>query len=195
MAPPALPENNTDRLFIYYQTGGGATAQEHVMTIRYDASTAMPFDIMDDLAGIIGTAPFMASLFDGWNVLRAETQLEGSIFRFPTTVPASLLAVVGSGLASATPAQQAREVRFIGRGLVSGRKVTMSLYGLIDAIIAETDFRFEPVGGTPLANLLTFMKGIGLTGAAFTNIGKGQTQWYDYVNWQYNSHWETEQRS
>ncbi len=195
MAPPALPENNTDRLFIYYQTGGGVTAQEHVMTIRYNSGVATPFDIMDDLASVMGTTAFQALLFTGWNVLRAETQAEGSIFRFPTAVPASLLAVVGTGGTTANPSQQAREVRFIGRGLTSGRKVSMSLYGLGDTAIGQNDFRFEPAGGTPLADLLTFMKGIGLTGAAFTNIGKGQTQWYDYVNWQYNSHWETEQRA
>lgn len=195
MALPPLPENNTDRLFIYYTSGGGVSAQEHVMTIRYEATLAQPFDIMDDLGGIMNTTAFEAALFNGWAVLRAETQAAGSQFRFPVSVPASLLGVLGTAAGTKTPPQQARELRFVGRGLTSGRRVSMSLYGVDDGAIVGNDFRFEPVAASALDTLLTFMQGLGLTGAAFTNIGHGQTQWYDYINWQYNSHWESEQRA
>ena len=195
MALPPLPENNTDRIFIYYTTGGGATAQEHVLSIRYNASLATAFDIMDDLASVLSLSTSEGDLLSGWSVLRAETQAEGSIIRLPATVPASLLAVLGTGQPTATPSTQAREVRFIGRGLTTGRRVSLSLYGVKDGAIAEADFRFEPATGGLLGDLLQFIKGIGLTGAAFSTIGSEQTNWYSYVNWQYNSHWETEQRA
>lgn len=195
MALPPLPENNTDRLFIYYTSGGGSTAQEHVFTVRYNGALAQPFDIMSDLGETMDLAGMEAELFVGWQVLRAETQAEGSQFRFPVSVPATLSNIVGAAGGAQTPIAQAREIRLIGRGLTSGRRVSLSLYGVAQSAITGDDFRFEPTGTNPLLDVLTFVKGLGLTGAAFTNIGKGTTQWYDYVNWQSNSHWETEQRA
>ncbi len=195
MPLPPLDENNTARLFIRYQTGGGTLSQEHTLSVRYNASLATPFDIMDGLAGVLDNGPGEAALFDGWQVLSAENQAAGSVVRLPVSVPASLLAVVGAGQGFATPSEQAREVRFIGRGLNSGRRVSLSLYGVATGAIAEQDFRFVPPGGTGLAALLTHIKGLALTGAAYTTIAGDPTNWYDYVNWQYNSHWETEQRA
>jgi hypothetical protein len=190
-----LPENNTARLFVHYQTGGGTTAQEHVLTIRYNAALATPADIMLDLAAALTDNLAESQLFTGWSVTSAETQAQGAQIRLPTAVPAALSNVLGSGQSAATPQEQAREVRFIGRGLTSGRRASMSLYGLITGAIRENDFRFEPTAGDLLANQLLTMKGLGLTGAAYSTIAGDGTNWYDYVNWQFNSHWETEQRA
>lgn len=195
MALPPLPENNTDRLFIAYTTGGGATAQNHTMSIRYDQAFAQPSDIMLDMADAFTDAGADTQLFLGWQVTGAETQLAGSQVRLPVSVPAALLAVVGSGQAAATQSEQAREVRFIGRGLSTGRKVSMSIWGIVTAAIREADFRFEPTAGDLLANQLLTMRGLGLTGVAYTTIAGEPTNWYTYVNWQYNSHWESEQRA
>lgn len=195
MALPPLPENNTARLFVHYTTGGGATAQEHVMSIRYNAPTVAPGDVMLDLADALGNGTNEAQLYTGWQVLRAETQAAGSAVRLPTTVPASLLAILGSGGAAASQTDQSREVRFIGRGLTTGRKVSLSLYGVVAAAILEPDFRFEPVGPSLLADLMLNIKNSGLAGAAYTTIAGEPTNWYPYVNWNYNSHWETEQRA
>jgi hypothetical protein len=195
MALPPLPENNTDRLFIYYQTGGGTTSQEHVMTIRYDATLTDPSEIMTGLGAAMQADTGGGFLFDGWQVLRAETQAKGSLFRFPVPVPSELLAVLGSGQEVASPTDQAREVRFQGRGSTSGRKVSLSLYGVIAGAMLETDFRFDPVPSTLLGNLLTFIALRGSAGTSFINIGGGPTTWYTYVNWQYNSHWESQQRA
>lgn len=195
MALPPLPENNTDRLFVHYTSGGGATAQNHVMTIRYNAATAQPFDILTDLGDTFAGLANEGDLFDGWSVLRAETQAQGAQVRLPVSVPANLLAVTGNGQANVTQRSQSREVRFIGRGLTSGRRVSMSLYGIKDGAIESEDYRFEPTPGSLLADLLLLIKGIGLTGAAWTTIAGDQTNWYPYVNYQANSHWETEQRA
>lgn len=195
MALPPLPENNTDRLFIYYTSGGGATAQEHVFTVRYNSAIAQPFDIMSDLGETMSDAGLAAVLLTGWQVLRAETQAQGSQFRFPVSVPTTLSSIIGTAVQTVTPSTQAREVRFIGRGLTSGRRVSMSWYGLADGAVESADFRFTPTPAGPLADVLLFVRGLGLTGAAWTNIGGGTTNWYEYVNWQYNSHWETEQRA
>jgi hypothetical protein len=195
MALPPLPENNTDRLFIYYQTGGGTTSQEHVMTIRYDATLTDPGEIMTALGTAMQADVGGGHLFDGWQVLRAETQAKGSLFRFPVPVPGELLAVLGTGQEVASPTDQAREVRFQGRGTTSGRKVSLSLYGVIGAAMLETDFRFDPAASTLLGNLRALMQVRGAAGTSFINIGGGPTTWYTYVNWQYNSHWESQQRA
>jgi hypothetical protein len=185
MALPPLPENNTDRLFVYYTTGGGVTAQEHVMTIRYDATLTDPSEIMTGLGTAMQADSGGGQLFDGWQVLRAETQAKGSQFRFPVPVPSELLAVLGAG----------QEVGVQGRGSTSGRRVSLSLYGVATNAVLSSDFRFEPFPATLLGNLLTFMGLRGSAGTSFINIGGGPTTWYTYVNWQYNSHWETQQRA
>lgn len=195
MALPPLPENNTDRLFIKYTTGGGTTAQEHTMGIRFNAAIASPSDIMLDIADALGNATNEGQLFSGWQVLSAEVQAEGAAVRLPVAVPAALLAILGTGGSGASQADQAREVRFVGRGLTSGRKVTLSIYGIIEGAIREPDFRFEPPSGDLLFDLGNTIRGIGLTGAAYSTIAGDATNWYEYVNWQYNSHWESEQRS
>jgi hypothetical protein len=195
VALPPLPENNTDRLFVYYTTGGGVTAQEHVMTIRYSAALTDASAIMTALGTAMQDDAGGSFLFDGWQVLRAETQAEGSLFRFPVPVPSELSAVLGSGQAVATPTDQAREVRFQGRGSTSGRRTSLSLYGVAANAVLGGDFRFEPFPATLLGNLLELMQAQGAAGAAFLNIGGGPTTWYSYVNWQYNSHWESEQRA
>jgi hypothetical protein len=195
MALPALPENNTDRLFLYYSTGGGATAQEHVMTIRYNASLANPSDIMSDLGDSMGGEGMEAQLFQDWQFLRGETQAEGSQFRFPISIAGPLTAILGTGLDNASPTQQAREVRLIGRGNTSGRRVSLSIYGVNDLQIEESDFRFDPTAGSIIGAIRVNAAVTGLSGAAYINIGKGATTWYTYVNWQYNSHWESRQRA
>jgi hypothetical protein len=195
VALPPLPENNTDRLFVYYTTGGGVTAQEHVMTIRYNAALTDPSAIMTALGTAMQADAGEGALFDGWQVLRAEVQAEGSQFRFPVPVPSELSAVLGSGQEVASPTDQAREVRFQGRGSTSGRRVSLSLYGVAANAVLGGDFRFEPFPATLLGNLLSLMALRGSAGTSFINIGGGPTTWYTYVNWQYNSHWETQQRA
>lgn len=194
MALPPLPENNTSRLFITYTTGSAANAQEHTMSIRFEEATVNPVDIMLDLADALGAGTNETELFEGWRVLSAEVQAEGSQVRLPTTVPGALLAILGAGQSVITPAEQAREIRFIGRGIVTGRRVSLSLYGVNNQSIEENDFRFTPGGGTLLGSLRTLFALTGQASIAYTNIGHGPTAWYNYVNWQYNSHWENEQR-
>lgn len=195
MALPPLPENNTDRLFLSYQTGGGATAQEHTLSIRYNGDLATPAGIQSDLADVFLNGSNQAQLFTGWSFLRAEVQLAGSPVRLPVPLDGGLAAVVGSGAAAASPSDQAREVRFIGRGLISGRRVSMSLYGAVNAAILENDFRFEPPTPGLLGELKNLALLLGASQLAFIAIDGGQTAWYPYVNWQYNSHWEGEQRA
>lgn len=194
MPLPPLPENNTDRLFLYYTTGTAATAQEHVMTIRYNAVLEDPSDIMTVLGNAMQAGIGETQLFEGWQFLRAEIQAEGSQFRFPIPPTGALLGVLGTGDNAPSPTDQAREVRFIGRGTQSGRRVSMSLYGVNVGALLETDFRFDPVADTLLGNMRVLIQTQGVAGGSWTNIGKGPTTWYTYVNWQYNSHWETAQR-
>lgn len=195
MPLPPLPENSTARLFLYYTTGVGPNAQEHVMTIRYNAAAASAGDIMTDLADLVFNAGNTAATHEGWKFLRAETQAQGAIPRFPVAVVPALLGYVGTGDDSASPSLEAREVRFIGRGTTTGRKVSLSLYGVSTSEIAEPDFRFTPPAGAFLSDMTTLMNFNGPAAASFINIGGGPTSWYTYVNWQYNSHWETEQRA
>jgi hypothetical protein len=195
MALPPLPENNTARLFLTYTTGTAATAQEHTVSIRYNAAQATPSDIMLDLAEAMEGETLEAQLFEGWRFLSAETQAAGSQVRLPVTLPGALAGILGTGNNAPTPPDQAREVRLIGRGLVSGRRVSMSFFGIDGTAIAEQDFRFTPAGGTLLFSIRGLAAALAASGAAFTSIAGDATTWYAYVNWQFNSHWETEQRA
>ena len=195
MALPPLPENNTDRLFIRYQTGGGASSQEHTMSIRFDSAAISAFQVMEDLAETVFNVSNIAAVFDGWRVLDAEVQEAGALIRLPVTVPLSLLGFVGTGQELASAPEQAREIRFIGRGNVSGRKVSVSLYGVANTQYAESDFRFTPGPTTFLGDFLAAATLFSINGLAFLTIAGDRATWYNYVNWQYNSHWESEQRA
>jgi hypothetical protein len=195
MALPPLPENNTARLFITYVTGGISTSQEHTLSIRLSGLGGSANDVMLDLADALGSGTNESELFNGWRVLSAEQQAAGSIVRLPVTVPAALLAILGSGDSTPNPSDQAREVRFVGRGLVQGRRVSFSLYGVNRTSILQEDFRFTPAPGTLLGDVRLLAHNTGIAGAAYVTIGNEPTQWYSYVNWQQNSHWETAQRA
>lgn len=165
------------------------------MGIRFDEGSVSPFTVMADIADVFTNGTNEQHLFQGWRFLAAEVQGVGEIVRLPVTPPASLLAVLGAGQVAATPAEQAREVRFIGRGLGTGRKVTLSIYGIETPRIAENDFRFIPTTPGLLGEFRDHMLFYSTSGTAYITIAGESTNWYNYVNWQYNSHWETAQRA
>lgn len=194
MPLPPLPENNTARLFLHYTSGVNANSQEHLFTIRFDAAATSPAEIMSALASGPFRSEFLTATYEGWKFLRAEVQAAAAISRFPTPVLPALLGYIGTGLEDSSPAEEAREVKAIGRGTGTGRKVSLSLYGVNTNEITEVDFRFNPPVDSFLGELLDVANTLGLAGEAFINIGHGPTIWYPYVNWQYNSHWERAQR-
>ncbi len=191
MAP--LPQNSTGRVWIDYHTGGGTTSQQHTAMLRF--STALGGNPAGALAvlGLILTAPGAGSYMTGWAADSARYANEGSDISLPGVLPASLVGFVGTGVGTITLEDQAREVKFVGRGPVTGRRASFSIYGLLPSLFASKDFRIDRAAENFVGEVLDVIDEMD-TGY-LVSIGGDRATWYDYANWQYNSYWEGSLRS
>lgn len=182
-----LPQNNTNRLFIDYvsQTGG----IPHTFAMRYEDSLT--------LTGALGAAySFLDAIGEshfatGWSVQAVRVQGEGAGFSLPITPSTDLAGFVGTG-GALERSQEAREFTFVGRSPYSGRRCKLSLFG-IQGVALTTSYRVE----LPDASYPWLQDGVDVintVAAAFIAIDGTQPVYYNYVNWQYNSHWEGELR-
>lgn len=191
MAP--LPDTNTGRAWIDYHTGGGVTSQQHSVMIRFNTDTGGNFAGALSVLGLILTSVGAGNYFTGWQADSARYALPGSAISLPAPLPAGLASFVGTGQAVATLAEQAREVKFVGRGPFTGRKVNFSLYGLNNAQFAAADFRIDRSAENFVGDVLDVIEEMD-TGYLVT-IGLDRATYYEYANWQYNSYWEGELRT
>lgn len=187
----ALPENNTDRLFVDYTTGTAITGRIHTFTVRYNAAVASLTTVQGRVLLLLqayGAANFRAN----WRVIGVRNQAQGTNFSVPVTLDTNLQAFVGT---ATTPTYNARfetvEWAPQGRSLTSGRRVRFSVYhALTDA---PGDFRFTSATlsqVTAVKNTLDAAAGLGV----FLAIDGTAPTWAPYVNAQYNSYWETRSR-
>lgn len=191
MAP--LPVNNTGRVWVDYRTGGGVTSQNHTAMIRYNPGVGGTFpEALTELCTALVT-PGEGAYFDGWSILGARHAATGSDVSFPIPVPSVFLEFLGSGQLSASRQSQARETRFVGRSGVGGRRVSLSIYGLIDNHFTGADFRLSAAESVLASDVLAVL-GEAETGS-FVAIDNQPVVWYQYANWQFNSYWEGELRS
>lgn len=191
MAP--LPDNNTGRVWIGYRTGGGTTSQNHELMVRFNTATGGSFaEALTEAAGAI-TAIGAANFFDGWQATSARYSNAGSTISFPTPLPAALVSFVGTGQATATLQDQARETRFVARSALEGRKYSMSLYGLNGSLFGAADFRVDRGAETFVDSFLSVVEES--EAGSWVAIDGSFVVWYQYANWQFNSYWEGELRS
>lgn len=183
MALPPLPENNTGRLFIDYTTG----RLTHSLIFRYGAS-AGPADALGRATLFLDA--LKSSLPLTWVVLGGRVQEAGSLITLPYDV-GDLATFAGTFAAGIPEADEPKQYKWVGRGVTSGRKTSLGIYGIARA--TPPDFRYSGEELSPNLNAaLTVLKNGAVT-APVTIAGDAAT-WYDYVNVQYNSYWERRAR-
>lgn len=185
MALPPLPANSTDRVFVRYFTGWN----EHTLICRTNALEFGQSDVLADIRAFLDSVrPVLSS---AWSIREVSTQLAGSQVTFP--IDPGVLA----GFTGGSPGTQALEDapvqwNFIGRGASTGRKTRVGLFGL--NVARPPRFRLSgeqlPTWAVEAINTLT-----STSIRSFVTIGGDRANWYAYVNAQFNSYWETEQRS
>lgn len=190
MAP--LPVESTGRVWIDYVTGVGATSQEHTVMLRFNGSSGGTVIGALAVLGDTLAAPGAGSYITGWQALRARAAVAGQVVSIPQTLPLSLQTFVGTGVGSVTRQDEAREFRLVGRGVPSGRRGSLSIYGLLPSLFTSADFRISRTAETVVDDYLTVLEDSD-SGYAL-NIAGERLTWYPYANWQYNSYWEGELR-
>lgn len=186
MAP--LPDNSTARVWLSYQTGGGTTTQNHEMLIRYNSASGTTSTQALQVIGLALSAMGAAAFFDGWQATSARAAAQGSDVSLPIALPAPLTTLVGAGQATATIQEQAREVRFLGRSPSTGRRVSLSIYGMAGLFFADADFRVLRTTENLVGEFLDAIEDT--VAQAPVAIDNAVPNWYPYANWQYNSYWE-----
>jgi len=179
MALDPLPSNNTPVMFIHYAFGGTAR------TFQARASGVFAFATLraDIEAFLSELAPIMDPT---WAITGADWRVDGGIISLPVSPPEPTAA---SGT-TVPVVQHPLEVRFVGRGSESGRRVTLSVYGL--DITVPDDYRLEE-GDSAALDAARDILNAGSPNS-FVSIAGDPVLWYPYYNVQYNSHWEKEAR-
>ena len=192
MAP--LPQNSTDRVFVDYVTGDSSTSREHTVAIRKQGTTSVDTVQVRLLAVLqaLGAGSFRTN----WRVLRVRLQSAGQSFSIPQLPNAALFAFRGTSTATYAARLEAVESTFQGRTGVSGRRVDISLYRA--AIDANDNFRV--VGGSSgpglsVQNAVAALQSSSSNDGAFLTIDGQVPTWYNYMNENYNSYWESRSRT
>lgn len=188
MAP--LPENNTGRYFVDYVTGNVAVSQEHTLVVRC-ATTAGGVQAQDAVLSFLGSIGAV-NFRPGWRVLRVRHQEAFTDFSVPVPLTATLSAFVGTFGSAGAAWGEALEARWVGRSSLDGRRTALSLYGL--AINIPDNFRL-PAGGSSPAWVQNSINNLNGASNPFYTISGSEPVWYDYINVQLNSYWESRLRS
>lgn len=190
----ALPENFTSRLFVDYVTGDQTTSQEHTFQIR-GGGEGVTGDTLQDYAELFLLGVGAQNLRAGWRVLRARLQQANTSFSVPLALTSGLDTFVGTSNGNLVPADEAREWAWEGRSFTSGRKVSISLFGLTAA--TPNNFRLVAGGTAPawVQASINALNNPSVPANVGTTIDGTKPTWYGYVNVQYNSYWERRIRS
>jgi len=190
MAP--LNPNNTARVWLQYTSGGGDTAQNHEMLIRFNSASGTTSTQALQVIGLALVALGPENLFSGWAATGARTAAAGSDVSLPLALPGPLTTLVGTGASGVLPVDQARETRFVGRSPTSGKRVSLSLYGVNLPLFVSGDFRVLRTSENWVGDFLDALEDT--VAQAPVVIDNVVPNWYPYANYQYNSYWESELR-
>lgn len=192
MAP--MPLNETHRVWFDYVSGSWSAAKEHSIMWRAYSGSDLEAVVSGFQARMLVflTGIGASRLALGWRVIRVRAAAAGSDFSLPVGIEPDLAAFEGSGAYGATPvAFEAIEQSYQARSTVSGRRAKFSVYGILQAQVAEK-FRVEP-GELPwVAPSLAALTEIG--GPQLVAVDGTPVVWYSYVNQNYNSYWERAMR-
>lgn len=174
-----LPSNNVPVLFVHYSVNGKA----HTLQMR--SSGDLEFENLRDKA-----TNFLNALMP---VADPSFVVTGTDYREAGADVALPVTTLSIDTATGDPIDDTRnplEHRFVGRGTITGRRVTLSVYGL-DLVLQPTYRVVAGMSGAvddalEVLNLSPF--------SAATTVAGDRANWYPYVNQNFNSHWETEAR-
>lgn len=177
MAP--LPHNNTAIYYVDYTFRG----QAHTMEFRTDAATG-PVALQTPVSDFLGE---ISTMMDStWTVTGARAQLQGANISLPVDPPT----VTAGGGNTVNPPEYPRFVSFMGRGIATGRRFVVFVYGLVFG--TPNDYRFTSGESAPLDNARGVLAVMASTD--LITIGGDGPQVYDYCNVGYNSYWERQRR-
>lgn len=180
MAP--LPANNTDVLFLDYTTG----RREHTMQLRFAAGG---LGVAETVLGEFLDA-LQLVLVNTWRVLGGRVRLEGSNITLPTTLSSNLVNFEGGSNTPLGEVNEPREWVWSGRGAATGRRVDISVYGIV--IDTPASYRYLHASAAPSLGAARGVLESELL--APISIGGDRAIWYGYTNVNYNSYWETRAR-
>jgi hypothetical protein len=188
MAP--LPANTTARIYLDYVTSLSATATEHTLSVRYN-------EAIGNVAAQEAALAFLTALTPGrlaqdWRIIRCRNQGAGTNFSVPVGLIPGLVAFNGTG-STLTLEAEALELRFVGRSFTSGRRASVSVYGISSFPLDNSAFRLTAADDPTIGDAITALRNA--QPDAFVCIDGSQASWYSYANWQYNQFWESELRS
>lgn len=180
MALPPLPPNNTGVYFIDYSFQGEQRTMQFRTEDGLDATSLEPF---------VGF--FLATLSDlmdtTWQIDLARFRAEGGIVSLPAPLPDD----PSPGVLVCPPTSYPRYVNFVGRGLATGRRVTLSVYGLV--FPTPEDYRLQGSEVPAVAAAIGVLNSYG--GNRPVSIGGDPVIWYSYANVGFNSYHQREQRT
>lgn len=191
---PPLPANSTARLFVDYVTGTSPTSQEHTLQVRLSGNSQQAaIDAQSNVLSVL-EALTPAAFPVGWQVFQCRFQAQGSDFSVPIGVIESLRTLDTSGDAL-PPREEPREYTFQGRSLTSGRRVDVSVYGLLLGTPDNYRILASQSGlGLLVSGAVANLQIAGANGA-FLAVDGTAPRWQNYVNVNYNSYWERRIRS
>lgn len=183
MAP--FPDNVTQKVYVDYTTGRTA----HTFLARFVAGL--------DLATIDGMiAGFLDLLLpvlpDNWVVTGTRIEAPGASITLPVDLP-NTLSKSGSGIPDTMPEElEPRQVVWVGRSLVSGRRVRVGIFGVLGS--TPVNFRHTPETNLLLGDTVpTYLGGVAPFGG-FRVVDGSTPYWNSYANFNFNSYWETRAR-
>lgn len=180
----AVPSTTTGRYFLDYTTG----RIEHTLMVRYRGATPDFAQVGQELGALLGQ--LAAGLPATWRPVRARYADEGSDVTLPIAMPAVLANVVGTNGAALPAADEPREHIYVGRSPTTGRRVRLSIYGLLGPTPAN--YRLGPgETGATLAGVFNTLNG---SPDVFLTVDGSKPTWYSYLNVNYNSYWERRAR-
>lgn len=170
MAP--LPSNNTGVVFLDYSVGG----ENHTAQVRYSSSSSFvdAMTVLDDFLTALG------GLISVITIIGARHRPQGS----NVTLPVTWTGAATYGVGTATHAESAFYIDFVGRS-AGGRRVRLSVFGSDQAIdLAESDYRL-PATGAVLDALTVLTNASDIVVA----IDNGAPVWNQYANLGINAYW------
>ena len=180
MPVTALPPSNTARYFLDYVIASG---EARSLQLRL-ANTGLAGDAADWCENML--TQVASSLGTGWAVTGARVAAAGSDVTLPAAAPASPSPGGGALVAALYPQFIAAQ----GRSPTSGRKVRLSLYGLV--LNTQGDYRFQVGENTDVDAFLLAVNALP-TGVGLCIDGSTPT-WYDYANQGLNVYHQRQRR-
>jgi hypothetical protein len=185
-----VPVETTERLWADYTVLG----REHTVMIRGQSMNfpqSGPTVMQQDLWLILDH--IKAALWGSFSVLRIRYAPAGSTITLPAYMSTELQDLRGVVASPPTAAEVPVEHIWVGRSPLDGRKSRFSLYGVV-LRSGQFNQKYRLIGLDHVlltTSCVALMNGIT---SSFRTITGSNATWYEYVNQNNNSYWESRAR-